>query len=78
LDFAINNRKTTIIKSEKTIGEIVGGNKSITLNPTLDCTINRKYLIRLFYNTNSIQPYTSQNYTTAYTYFGVNFSILFQ
>lgn len=78
LDFALNDRKTSIFREESTISEIAAGNKNITLNPTLQYSINRYYSIRIFYNSNLVQPYTSQNFATAYTYFGINLRLQFQ
>ena len=78
LDLAINDRKTSVFRNEKNYEEIYGGNKSLTLNPALDYTINKLYTIRLFYNANSIKPYTTDTYTTSYSYFGINFRLQFQ
>ncbi|MFD2593737.1 T9SS outer membrane translocon Sov/SprA [Sphingobacterium griseoflavum] len=78
LDVALNDRKTIVYRSDIQDAEISAGNKSISLNPTLDCVINQQYNIQLFYNSNVVRPYTSQNFATSYTNFGVNFRIFFQ
>lgn len=78
LDFALNDRKTVVYRSDINEAEVSGGNRSISLNPTLEYTVNQFYNIRLFYNSNSVKPYTSQNYATSYTYFGINLRVLFQ
>jgi cell surface protein SprA len=78
VDFALNDRKTTVYRSDINQAEISGGNKSLTINPSLDYTVNQFYNIRLFYNSNAVKPYTSQNYATSYTYFGINIRIQFQ
>lgn len=78
LDVAINDRKTMVYRSDLNRSEISAGNKSISFNPTLDYMINQMYNIRLFLNTNSVKPYTSQNYATSYTNFGINLRIMFQ
>lgn len=78
IDIAINDRKTIVYRSDMGMAEISAGNKSISLNPTLDYVINQQYNIQLFYNSNVVKPYTSQNYATSYTNFGVNFRIFFQ
>lgn len=78
IDFAFNHRKTAVYRSETLFPDIIAGNRSITINPSLDYTINRYYNIRVFYSSNMIQPYTSQNYAVAYTYFGINLRLQFQ
>ena len=78
MDIAINDRKTSVFRSDISYSEISSGNKSLSYNPTLDLTINQTYNIRLFYNSNVVKPYTSQNYATSYTYFGVNLRVMFQ
>lgn len=77
LDIAINDRKTFVFRPENYSAEVSAGNKSITINPTLDYTINRYYTIRVFYNSNIVSPYTTQGYSTSYTYFGINLSLQF-
>lgn len=78
MDFAVNDRKTVVYRSDINEAEISGGNKSISVNPTLEYTVNQLYNVRLFYNSNAVRPYTSQNYATSYTYFGLNIRVLFQ
>ncbi|WP_445265613.1 T9SS outer membrane translocon Sov/SprA [Sphingobacterium sp. MYb382] len=78
LDIAINDRKTMVYRSDINTAEISAGNKSISLNPTLDYVINQRYNVQLFYQSNVVKPYTSQNYATSYTNFGVNIRIFFQ
>lgn len=78
VDIALQDRKTTIFRFDDTLADITAGNKSISVHPTLDFTVNRRYNVQLFYNSNVVRPYTSQTFTTSYTYFGFNFRILFQ
>jgi len=77
LDLAVNDRKTIVYRSDLNTAEVSAGNKSITFNPTLDYVINQRFNVQLFYNSNSVRPYTSQSYATSYTNFGVSFRILF-
>ncbi len=78
LDVAINDRKTIVYRSDLQDAEISAGNKSISFNPTLDYVINQQYNIQFFYNSNVVRPYTSQNFATSYTNFGINFRVFFQ
>ncbi|WDF68210.1 cell surface protein SprA [Sphingobacterium oryzagri] len=78
LDVAINDRKTIVYRSDISGAEVSAGNKSISFNPTLDYVINQQYNIQFFYNSNVVRPYTSQNFATSYTNFGINFRIFFQ
>lgn len=78
MDLAWNDRRVSMYRTGVSYEEIVGGNKNLTFNPSLDYTINKLYNIRLFYNSNSTRPYTSQTFATAYTYFGFSLRILFQ
>lgn len=78
VDIALNDRKVSTFRTGIAYAQITGGNKSITLNPSLDYTINRLYNIRLFYNTNAIKPYTSETFASSTTFMGINFKILLQ
>lgn len=78
VDVALNDRKVSMYRTGVQYEEVTGGNKNITLNPSVDYTINRFYNIRLFYNSNAVRPYTSQTYASSYTYFGFSLKLLFQ
>ncbi|WP_240894416.1 cell surface protein SprA [Parapedobacter sp. SGR-10] len=78
VDFSLNDRKTTVYRSDMDQAEVSGGNKNISFSPSLDYTVNQYYNLRIFYNSNAVRPYTSQNYATSYTYFGINLRIMFQ
>lgn len=78
MDLAWNDRKIQMYRTGVNYEETTGGNKNITLNPSVDFTMNRFYNIRLFYNSNATRPYTSQTFASSYTYFGFTFKLLFQ
>jgi len=78
LDIAVNDRKTIVYRSDSRMAEVSAGNRSISINPTLDYVINQRFNVQLFYNSNAVKPYTSQTYATSYTNFGVSFRVFFQ
>ena len=78
IDFALNDRKVAVYRNGIHLEEITAGNKNITLNPSIDYTINRYYNIRIFYNSNVVKPYTSSSFASSYAYFGFQLKLLLQ
>ncbi|WP_245586422.1 cell surface protein SprA [Olivibacter sitiensis] len=78
VDFALNDMKTQVFRSDVSFVEISAGSKNITLRPSIDYLINKRFNIRLFYDSTMMRPYTSQTFATSYVNFGFNFKILLQ
>ena len=78
LDIAINDMKMKVYRSDADHSEIASGNKNITVRPSIDYLINRRFSMRVFYDSNAVKPYTSQTYATSYTNFGMNLRVFFQ
>jgi len=83
LDNDLNFRFDMSIKSNRSViarldqgaedAENVGGNKLISIKPTLDYVIDNNLTIRLFFNKNITKPVISTSYPTEFT--SVGFSI---
>jgi cell surface protein SprA len=78
IDFAFNDLKTLVYRADLLEAEISAGNRSISLRPSMDYVINQRFTIRLFYDSESIRPYTSQTFATSYTNFGFNLRMMLQ
>jgi cell surface protein SprA len=78
LDVAINDMKTLVYRSDSEFSEMASGNRNITYRPSIDYMFNNRFNIRMFFDSNSVKPYTSQTYATAYSNFGFNLRILLQ
>lgn len=78
MDFALNDLKTTVYRSEVEDSEVSAGNKSISVRPSVDYMINQRFQIRVFYDSNSVRPYTSQTFATSYANFGFTLRVMFQ
>lgn len=77
-DFALNDTKTVVYRSESNEAEISAGTKTISIRPSVDYMINQRFNIRLFYDSNAIKPYTSQTFANSYMNFGFNLRVMLQ
>lgn len=78
LDVAIRDNKTVIYRADVEDAEISAGSKNITFRPSIDYVLNQRFNIRLYYDSNVTQPYTSQTFVTAFTNFGINLRFTIQ
>lgn len=78
LDVAVRDNKTVIYRADVENPEISAGSKNITFRPSIDYVLNQRFNIRLYYDSNVTQPYTSQTFTTAFTNFGINLRFTIQ
>lgn len=78
LDVAINDLKTLVYRSDINESEVSAGNKSISYRPSVDYSLNQRFNIRLFFDSNAVRPYTSQNFATSYANFGFNLRLMLQ
>lgn len=78
LDVSVHNTKTLIYRADVSSAEISSGAKNITMRPSIDYVINKRFNMSLFYDSNITKPYTSQTFNTSVTNFGVNLKLLLQ
>src|SRR5690606_14418715 len=78
LDVSLNDLKTLVYRSDINQSEVSAGNKSISYRPSVDYVINQRFNIRLFFDSNSVRPYTSQTFATSYANFGFNLRLMLQ
>ncbi|GAB2696488.1 cell surface protein SprA [Mucilaginibacter koreensis] len=78
VDLALRDNKILIYRADVETAEVSSGAKNITVRPSIDYIISQRFNVNLFYDSNITRPYTSQNFNTAYTNFGVNLKLLFQ
>ena len=78
LDISVNDLKTLVYRSDINESEVSAGNKSISYRPSVDYIINQRFNIRLFFDSNSVRPYTSQTFATSYANFGFNLRLMLQ
>lgn len=78
LDVALNDLKTLVYRSDINESEVSAGNRSVSYRPSIDYMINQRFNIRLFLDTNSVRPYTSQTFATSYANFGFNLRVMLQ
>jgi cell surface protein SprA len=72
LDVAIRDNKTVIYRADVAAAEVAAGAKNITYRPSVDYILNQRFNMKVFYDSNLIQPYTSQTFNTSYSNFGFN------
>ncbi len=78
LDVSLNDLKTLVYRSDINESEVSAGNKSISYRPSVDYIINQRFNIRVFFDSNSVRPYTSQTFATSYSNFGFNLRLMLQ
>lgn len=78
VDFAFNDLLTQVYRSDVAESEISAGNRNISFRPSVDYMINQRFNIRVFYDSNSVRPYTSQTFATSYMNFGFNLRVMLQ
>ncbi|MDB5020425.1 MAG: hypothetical protein JWQ28_1552, partial [Pedobacter sp.] len=70
LDVAVRDNKTVIYRADIAEAEVSSGAKNIALRPSVDYSLNQRFNIKLFYDSNVTKPYTSQSFNTSYSNFG--------
>ncbi len=75
LDVSIRDNKTVIYRAESEQADISAGAKNIALRPNINYVLNQRFNLRVFYDTNITQPYTSQSFNTAFTNFGISLRV---
>jgi len=78
MDFAINDRKTTIFRADVEDAEVSSGAKTIGYKPSIDYVLNQRFNLRMYYDGTITKPYTSQTYNTSFTNFGVSLRFILQ
>ena len=75
LDISIRDNKTVIYRADISTAEISSGAKNITYRPSVDYILNQRFNIKVFYDSNITQPYTSQSFNTSFSNFGFSLRI---
>ena len=57
-DISLNDLKTLLYRSDINDSEVSAGNKSLSYRPPVHYFINPRFNIRLFFDSNSVRPYT--------------------
>jgi cell surface protein SprA len=70
LDVALRDNKTVIYRADIAEAEVSSGAKNIALRPSVDYSLNQRFTVKLFYDSNITKPYTSQSFNTSYSNFG--------
>lgn len=70
MDMAWRDNKTVIYRADVNEAEISSGAKNITMKPSVNYTLNQRFNIQVYYNTNITQPYTSQSFNTSMSNLG--------
>jgi cell surface protein SprA len=78
LDFSINDTKTLIYRADVESAEVSSGSQNIAVRPSVDYMINKRFTMRLFYDSTITKPYTSQAFNTSFANFGFSLKLLLQ
>ncbi|WP_432709272.1 cell surface protein SprA [Pedobacter sp.] len=77
MDVAVRDNKTVIYRADIEAAEVSAGAKNITLRPSVDYVLNKLFNVKVFYDSNITQPYTSQTFNTSYSNFGFSLRMIF-
>jgi len=78
LDFSINDTKTLIYRADVSGAEVSSGSNNIAVRPSVDYALNKRFTMRLFYDSTITKPYTSQAFETSFANFGFSLKLLLQ
>jgi cell surface protein SprA len=78
LDFSINSTKTLVYRADVQSAEVSSGSENIAVRPSVDYMLNKRFDIRLFYDSTITKPYTSQAFNTSFANFGFSLKMLLQ
>ena len=78
LDMSINSSKILIYQADVTSGEVSSGSQNIALRPSVDYMLNKRFNVKLFYDSTITRPYTSQSFNTSFANFGFSLKLLLQ
>ena len=76
VDFSLQDSKTLIFQSTLPGSQVSSGAQNITIRPSIDYMISKRFNLNLFYDSNLNKPYTSQTFNTAATQFGINMKLI--
>jgi len=75
LDVAVRDHQTVIYRADVPVAEVSAGAKNMTFRPSVDYILNQRFNVKVFYDSNLTQPYTSQTFNTAYSSFGFSLRV---
>ncbi len=78
MDFSINDVKTLIYRADIRAAEVSSGARNIAVRPSVDYMINKRFNMRLFYDSTVTKPYTSQSFNTSFANFGFSLKLMLQ
>ena len=78
LDFSINDTKTLIYRADIQQAEVSSGANNIAIRPSVDYMLNKRFTMRVFYDSTITKPYTSQAFNTSFANFGFSLKLLLQ
>ncbi len=72
LDLAITDSRSLIYQLDVPTGTVAGGLQNISIRPSLDYNLSREFNFRIYYDTNSTKPYTSNSFNSSFSTLGVS------
>ena len=78
VDFSINDTKTLIYRADVQQAEVSSGANNIAVRPSVDYALNKRFTMRIFYDSTITKPYTSQAFNTSFANFGFSLKLLLQ
>ena len=72
LDLAIRDSKSLIYQLDVPTGTVAGGLKNISIRPSIDYNLSREFNFRIYYDTNTTKPYTSNSFNSSFSTLGIS------
>ncbi len=72
LDVAIRDSKSLIYQLDVPAGTVAGGLRNISIRPSVDYNLSKEFNFRIYYDTNTTKPYTSNSFNSSFSTLGIS------
>lgn len=71
LDVALRDSRTLIYQLDLPSGTVAGGLRNFSIRPAIDYNLSKEFNFRIYYDSNSTKPYTSNSYNSSFSTLGI-------
>ena len=71
LDVALRDSRSLIYQLDLPTGTVAGGLRNFSMRPAIDYNLSREFNFRIYYDSNSTKPYTSNSYNSSFSTLGI-------
>lgn len=71
LDIALRDSRSLIYQLDLPTGTVAGGLRNFSMRPAIDYNFSKEFNFRIYYDSNSTKPYTSNSYNSSFSTLGI-------